>query len=41
MSDFAGVSDYISELASSVRQASQELDALSGRMQQAVEQFKI
>ena len=41
MSDFAGVSDHISELATSVQQASQELDALSGRMQQAVEQFKI
>lgn len=41
MTEFAGVSDHISELASSVQQASQKLDALSGRMQEAVEQFKI
>ncbi|MBT7549628.1 MAG: hypothetical protein HN611_13265, partial [Gemmatimonadetes bacterium] len=41
MGDFAGVSDHISELATSVQQASQELDALSGQMQQAVEHFKI
>lgn len=41
MGDFAGVSDHISESATSVQQASQELDVLSGQMQQAVEHFKI
>jgi hypothetical protein len=41
MDDFAGVSDHISELATSMQQASGELDAISGQMQQAVEHFKI
>ena len=41
MSDFAGVSDHISKLATFVQQASQELDALSERMQKTVEQFKV
>jgi hypothetical protein len=41
MDDFAGASDHISELATSRQQASQELDAISGQMQQAVEHFKI
>jgi methyl-accepting chemotaxis protein len=41
MTDIAVFSDHISERASSVQKAAQELTGISGKLQQVVEQFKI